>query len=239
MPKHKNNHGRGITKATLKRRRVERKPNKRVLIVCEGSKTEKLYFTALASSLRLSSVEVEVCENCGSAPISVVNFAEDKATDAGAPEAGGYDCVFCVFDRDEHESFDRAKNKIKQLKRKGKFPAGDIVGITSEPCVEYWFLLHAKYTRAPYTKAGGKTAAEQLISHLKKVPAFKDYRKSLSDQHKSFLLDKTSAAVNHARRAWSDAERTNVENPSTLVHKIVEFLETLQQQAQTEARKSI
>jgi hypothetical protein len=46
----------------------------------------------------------------GPAPISVVECAEERAR-----EQGGYDAIFCVFDRDGHESFDRARAKIKGL----------------------------------------------------------------------------------------------------------------------------
>jgi hypothetical protein len=54
---------------------------------------------------------VVVADNTkGAAPISVVECAEERAA-----EQGGYDTIFCVFDRDGHESFDRARARIRGM----------------------------------------------------------------------------------------------------------------------------
>ena len=62
------------------RRRPFRTVGKSILIVCEDSKSSPDYFDKFRKELRLSSVKVEVCgEECGSAPISVVDFAKEKS----------------------------------------------------------------------------------------------------------------------------------------------------------------
>ena len=47
----------------LKRNRAKRAPYERVLIVCEGEKTEPLYFKDLVSYYRLNTANVEICGN--------------------------------------------------------------------------------------------------------------------------------------------------------------------------------
>jgi hypothetical protein len=80
----------------------------------------------------------------GSAPISVVACAEQKAS-----EAGGYDFIFCVFDRDTHKSFARAREKIKALAGRSKKPL-PIREIVSIPCFEVWVLLHFERSDAAH-----------------------------------------------------------------------------------------
>jgi len=113
----------------------ERKPGNRLprsitLIVCEGE-TERAYFEAARLRLGLRPAEVVIAENThGSAPISVVACAEQKAD-----EDGGYDFIFCVFDRDAHESFSRAREKINALagRRKKPLPIQEIISIPFVP----------------------------------------------------------------------------------------------------------
>lgn len=120
----------------LKRAPVRRTGDS-ILIVCEGGCTEPEYFYQLKIIWKLHAVEI--VGDCGSAPISVVNKAKElekirrqeaKKRDS---EKVPYDQVWCVFDRDQHESFDRALDKA----RGNKFFLADSI-----PCFEFWFLLH-------------------------------------------------------------------------------------------------
>lgn len=114
---------------------LNREPYDRVLIICEGSKTEPLYFIGIRNRYRLNLANVAVV-NEGSAPITVVKTALDHQNrELNLGEK--YDVVFCVFDRDEHETFDEAcalakANKLKLAR--------------SWPCFEFWLLLHFGYT---------------------------------------------------------------------------------------------
>lgn len=97
-------------RAQLRRRPGQRESRSITLIVCEGE-TEETYFEAVRAHFNLTTAEVVVAGNAkGSAPISVVEYAEERAA-----EQGGYDAIFCVFDRDGHESFERARSKIRGL----------------------------------------------------------------------------------------------------------------------------
>ena len=93
------------------RRTAGQKPPRSItLIVCEGE-TEQEYFEAARIKYGLTTAEIVLAENTkGAAPISVVACAEAKCA-----ERGGYDRIFCVFDRNGHESFDRARTRIATL----------------------------------------------------------------------------------------------------------------------------
>lgn len=115
------------------RKKAKRAPYAKVLIVCEGEKTEPNYFEWLKDHFRLNNANVTVTGKCGSDPHSVVDHAiwrykVDRTSDA-------FDKVFCVFDRDVHDTYLQALDKIASIKPKNTF-----VAITSEPCFEYWLL---------------------------------------------------------------------------------------------------
>ena len=62
----------------LSRKAPKREAYKTILIVCEGEKTEKLYFEDLISTENLSSVNVQVYSGRGSDPKSVVDGGGDQ-----------------------------------------------------------------------------------------------------------------------------------------------------------------
>lgn len=66
----------------------------RLLIVCEGRKTEPNYFTWLLKKWNLTTVQA-VAPIAGSAAISVVDYAVERK------KLGDFDEVWCVFDREK------------------------------------------------------------------------------------------------------------------------------------------
>ena len=68
------------------------------MIVTEGSKTEPEYFRRLIRELGLTTTSVRITGDGGSAPISVVEYAEDLLKDD--PD---FEHVFLVFDRVRHD----------------------------------------------------------------------------------------------------------------------------------------
>jgi len=128
----------------------------RILIVCEGSKTEPLYLREIRSKFRLSTANVEVQHSqFGTTPLQVVEFAEhlflNGDEDREIPKKG-FEQVYVVFDRDDHETYHNALAKAaalngklrNDLKQAVKFEA-----IASVPCFELWLLLHFQNVLAP------------------------------------------------------------------------------------------
>jgi len=140
------------SKATRRKERT-RTVGKRVLIVCEGQKTETIYFQELARNYRLSGVKVV---GTGSDPSTVVKEAQ-KRKKSEKLWGDGYDQVFCVFDQDEHKHFDTATSQAT---------SNGIEMARSWPCFEYWFLLHFRYTRQPFVRQGDRSPCDMCTKAL-------------------------------------------------------------------------
>ena len=130
-------------KDSLKRAKAKRDPYDVVLIVCEGEKTEPNYFEELRDAFKLNTANIEICgDECGSSPRNVVDHAIKKYR-----ESKDYDRVYCIFDKDQHLTYNEALDKVRQT----KLPKGhSIYAITSVPCFEIWFLLHYRYSTKSY-----------------------------------------------------------------------------------------
>ncbi|WP_197434634.1 RloB family protein [Agrobacterium vitis] len=224
------------TLKSLQRREVGRKPLKRILIVGEGD-TEERYFKAFVADLKLDGVEVDVRSDAGFAPRSIVKFAEKKARDAGPPENGGYSQIFCVFDRDSHESYQAAISKTRDLNKSSSFPS-KIESITSIPCIEFWFVLHHKYCRIPFAATGDKSVGDAVKAYLRKINGFEDYIEAISQDHLKTLISLTDTAFANAKLAEQDAKETGEFNPTTNVGLVVEYLREAKRLAEIEADKS-
>ena len=59
------------------RKKSKRQSYDRVLVVCEGEKTEPIYFEEIRVMLELDSANIEIDGSSGSSPINVVNHAYD------------------------------------------------------------------------------------------------------------------------------------------------------------------
>ena len=197
----------------LQRKRPKRESYDRVLIVCEGSKTEPWYFQALVARFRLSTANV-VVEASGSDPSRLVRKAK-SLRDIERRRGNQYDSVYCVFDRDEHAHFDAASDKARSAKLKLA---------RSWPCFEFWLLLHFVYHRRPYAPSGNKTAAENCVRELRQY--LSDYTKGRADVFE-VLEGRIETAKSNARLALSDAGATESWNPSTEVHYLVAYLQAL------------
>jgi hypothetical protein len=127
--------------AALKRRRGKRATFDRVLIVCEGEKTEPTYFEDIRKQLRLPKAEVRVLHSAlGTQPRQIVDYAEEVFR--GDRE---FDLVYAVFDRDEHTSYHDALLRAAQLDHqlKNDFKKGvRFFAVPSVPCFELWLLIH-------------------------------------------------------------------------------------------------
>ena len=209
---------------SLARRKPKREPYAKVLIVCEGAKTEPNYFNGLKDHYELNSANVEITGEGSSSPAGIVEYAkqryrkEQKAGDS-------FDKVYCVFDQDRHETYKQALQAIADARPKAIFHA-----ITSVPCFEYWLLLHFEYTTKLYY--GGKTNSpcRQVLDDLKKhIPRYEKGARNLFDE----LRERLEYAKTNAPRSLDAARRTGTDNPSTKVHELVDFLQKIKANTKT------
>ncbi len=188
-----------------------------MLIVCEGSATEPMYFNAVTKHLRLAAITVRRAK--GSAPMTVVQDAvasklqrEQIANQSSSVAA--YDQVWCVFDVDQHPKLRDALALAEKHQ---------ISVALSNPCFEFWLLLH--FERFAITGQSRSHIQRELKRHIPK------YRKG--GNYGNLLLPCLSSAVKNAAHIWTAQWRTvaptpcNVlsRNPSTLVHQLIECLQ--------------
>ena len=198
-----------------------RQPAPRILLVCEGEKTEPIYFSDLVVAWGLSN-QVKIGKNDGSSPDRIVARAEELFALAQR-EGDAFDEVFCVFDRDAHERFGDAVARLKALKASGQ----PLSGVVSVPCFEFWLLLHFGYTDKPYACKGKKSVGTVVVSDLKKKPGFEKYDKGMAGVF-DVLLPKLEPALKHAKQlAANPAEHAEHPNPSTQVHLLVNRLKSM------------
>lgn len=211
------------------RRNANRKPYDHVLIVCEGEKTEPFYFEEMRVHLDLDSANIKIDGSCDSSPKSVVEYAQELFIKERV-KAGNYDRVFCVFDRDQHTTFDYALAKINsinvELKNEGYSEEDVFMAIRSIPAFEYWFLLHFTPSTKPYSPVGTKSVGDQVIDDLKiYLPNYEKKQKRIYKYSiDNMLIDGAKA---HSKRIFENSKNTGDINPSTNIHDLVEYLEKL------------
>ena len=189
----------------------------KILIVCEGEKTEPNYFNEIVGHYRLSVANVVVTGKCGSNPKSVFEKAKQLYKEE-KNKGDSYDKVYCVFDKDEHVNFEEICYSINK-----KRPSDTFFCITSIPCFEYWLLLHYKDTSAPFFKTQNKSASDKVIEELKK------YDKSYKKKNTGIFLetiDMLDEAIERAERIYKQ-QHDEHPNPSTKVHELVDVLKNI------------
>ena len=186
------------------RRSLNISQNPRILIICEGTKTEPKYFEGMISDLRLTSINID---GKGRDPQSIVECAKK--------EIKNYDEIWCVFDRDDfpkvrfNASLEMANAKKDKIK----------IGYTNE-AFELWYLLHFDYHSSAISR-------DDLIKKLKKKLG--KYEKNMDNIYEQ-LLDKQDTAIKNAKKLYSSYPNTpnpEKDNPSTTVHLLVERLNGL------------
>jgi hypothetical protein len=193
------------------RRPAETRERRRVLIVCEDSKSACCYFDSFEFDPKRAEVfSVGTGMNTDSLVEQAINL-KDKAVRACQP----YNDVWCVFDRDSFPlaNYDRAF----QLAR-----ANGVKVAWSNEAFELWYLLHFNYHDTGISRNDYK-------AKLKKCGI--EYDKSDKTIYAK-VKQRQATAFKHARtleRHWNEMGQKfpQRENPSTSVHKLVEFLNEL------------
>lgn len=187
-----------------KQRRTHRPPRRtrsvlpRIMIVCEGE-SERAYFNDMCRAYRTTSVNTKQSKR--SDPRKVVQTALDYLDE-------GYDAIYVVLDDDTPyagEALDTARSHGINL-------------ADSEPCFEYWLLLHFEETGMRFGQSGTDSACREVERRLqRRLPA---YSKGDSRTYRE-LENRMDEAIERAyRRAPHAYSYTNV-------HVLVEKLRTL------------
>ena len=187
------------------------KPQPRVLVLCENTKSSLSYLKDAAHHFR-AYAEVDFA-HCGkNDPLSIVKEAVIRQ-----PK---FDAVYCVIDRDQHETFDDALTLAAKSPKK-------VVVIASYPCYEYWLLLHFRKTRRPYISSGKNSSCDLLVKELCKEENMEHYAKGTCKNLFDDLINSLPDARQRAKEVLTEVVDDNSLNPSTRLHELIERLEQL------------
>jgi hypothetical protein len=202
-----------------RREKAKQAPYERVLIVCEGKKTEPYYFRGLRQDLRLNPANVVIEDRkSGLDPKSLVTFTIETFK-----KNKGFDHVFCVFDKDKHASYAAALDQINRTRLTGR---ATLHPITSVPCFEIWLLLHFTYTTRPFSAAGDDSNCALVIEALDRKDRIPGYDKGSRDIFQALSV-RLETAICNAGKLENFHKTSQTDNPSTKVHELVQYLKGL------------
>lgn len=214
----------------LHRKAAKRQPFERLLIVCEGEKTEPLYLDEIRRAFRLATAHVQVWPSAeGTEPLQVVDYAERlflNGDRAKAIDCRGFDRVIAVFDRDDHATYNPALAKVRALHLAHENDDGEQVpfqAIASVPCFELWLLLHFDDVMAPVHR---NEVYARLRTHL---PAYDKGQGGHFAATRHLLNTATARAAARAAQTTAHDGR----EPYTDMHTLVSRLMTLKTGATT------
>jgi hypothetical protein len=157
-----------------------------VLIVCEGLRTEPIYFKKLKNIHRFTNVQISVG---GHDPVSLVESAKARKQ-FFLDEGHIVDKVWCVFD---HDNRDQIFNDAIHEARNNGFEVA-----YSVPQFELWYLLHFQEQFAHIDKT-------QLLQQLKK----KTHGYSKTKDYTEMLEPRREKAVRNAKKTRTMHKRDN------------------------------
>jgi hypothetical protein len=177
---------------TSRRPATARRLSTRLLIVCGGLRTEKLYFDGLRRAEHNPAVTV-VLKTHPKSPTEVVRHARTIRRD----NRDDFDEVWCVLDVDQFQDISQAATLAKK--------SGIKVAI-SNPCFELWLLLHlAAHTAHISTRDVQRLLCRHLPGYDKSDLSFDDFASGVGDAYeRSRELEPTGRAhdVNPSTNVW-------------------------------------
>jgi len=165
----------------------QRSAKPRFLLCFEDAVSAPNYFEALRKhkKLRSETFIVDFDASC-SDPDGIVKRAmalREEYLKTGDLDEG--DEIWCVVDVNGHTTMNDARQRAD---------ANGISLAISNPCFEYWLLLHVEDTAPPAIKC------DEMIRNLKKHEEFKEYNKTKFDH--STIVDRADLAAGRAKKQF-------------------------------------
>lgn len=189
----------------MPRKQDARSKRKRLLVVCEGAKTEPTYFEAFP----IAEPHKVIVVGAGDHTLSLVHRALTERDDQGP-----FTETWVVLDRDGFKA--ERFNAAIQLARRERLK----VAYTNE-AFEAWYLMHFHYCDAALSRT---TYGDRLTEALERP-----YRKNDPSMYAT-LQERQATAIRNAERllaSYGAAHDPEADNPSTTVHLLVKRLNEL------------
>lgn len=201
------------TASSFARGKARFKTQPTILILCEDTVSSLNYLIEASKHFR-AFAEVEVA-HCGKTdPRGIVREALSRGKE--------FDFVYCVIDRDTHETFEEA------IAIASANP-GKVAVVASYPCYEFWLLLHFDKTRKPYMRTATHSAGDLVVKDLSAKPGMEKYQKGNPGKLFDTLLDRLPAARIRSEQVLTEAFNDDEMNPSTELHLLIAKFESLGQ----------
>ena len=187
------------------------KQQARILVICEDTKSSRIYLEEATSRFR-AQAEIDIVHSGKNDPLNIVREAVRRRK--------YFDMIYCVIDRDSHEGFDQALKLSSEN-------ADRVAVIASYPCYEYWLLLHFRKTSKPYAAAGKNSSGDLLIKDLCKEDGMDEYTKGGSKGIFDRLFHMLPDARKRAAERIVEANMDGSIDPSMRIHELMDLFERL------------
>ena len=200
-----------------------------ILIVCEGTKTEPLYFEAIKENFPkkvLNTFNIDV-KGTGTSTLKIIEIAEELRKQAKKIHNRIYDHVWAVFDRDSFPvvDFNNAIFKSKQF---------DINCAWSNEAFELWYVLHFQYRITPMSREDYRKCIEtemnkSILKKTGKISSF-EYKKNSKEMYQLLKeYGNEEQAIKWAKALEGQFTTTNYSshNPCTMVYELIEKLNNI------------
>jgi hypothetical protein len=199
---------------------------RRILIVCEGTKTEPTYFRSIINQHRLNGAVEDgrrLQWDVEGAARSTLTLVE-RAASMQRPGADRYDEIWCVFDKDsfKDEDFDNAIKKTEDHRF--------LRSAWSNEAFELWYVLHFQYLDTAPAGAGGTARSyyqHRLTELLREHYGRDRYAKNDPEMYVLLGSERLQGAMRNARKllaCWHDGVPCHKRKPATTVHVLVEAM---------------
>lgn len=150
----------------FRRNQPNREIGKVILIACEGSETEPVYFEGIRKSLRVSKERIEVLPHQRTDPLGIIEtlISERKERKQEKRWSEG-DRAWAVFDGDEH--IDNNSDNWHNALDKARSQKIDLA--ITNPCFEFWYLIHFRDCCAQIDRVKTRRLLKQHILNYDKT----------------------------------------------------------------------
>ena len=214
-----------MTKGRIEKRGTRKRQIKKViLIVTEGARTEPKYFAHFRT--RHTNIDIQVVgSKTGGGKTDYMNLlqkAQEYQKKNQLSSANG-DSVWVVADGDvDYNNPNAVTSKNQQLNKVRKLAErSDIQIAISNPCFEFWYLLHFRYT-TKYMK-NYNAVKNELVPFLPEYGKTDDVFTELASKMESAIQNAEKVEKYHLNDGISIPFNVSI-NPFTEVYSLVKIL---------------